>query len=154
MAIQGPGLRLPEVMAVRISREGLIPQIEPGPMARRLGGVYQLVQRSGVPIRILNTGMLGSVLWSTSPMVRNIFPNILVLYAVLVIAVGVYMIGDLSIILPFQQGFSQHQSQRSERSPLKRDTEEILDHLSAHSILTDGGNCPECGADIHNDGRD
>lgn len=139
---------------MRISRDGVIPQIEPGPIARRLGGVYQLVQRSGVPIRILNTGMLGSVLWSTSPMVREVFPNIFALYAALFVAVACYMVVDLSVILPFQQGFSRHQGERAERSPLKQDTEQALDRID--EVLThvrpeaspDGGCCPECGETI------
>lgn len=127
---------------MRISREGLIPQIEPGPNARRLGGVYQLVQRTGVPVRILNTLMLGQILWSSTPWVRQFFPNIFALYAALAVLVGGYMVFDLSVILPFQQGFSQYQSQRSQRSPLKQDTEKILERLddrTQQQPAADGG---------------
>jgi hypothetical protein len=117
---------------MKISRDGVLPQIELGP---RVGGLKVLYQRAGSlvfqPVTMVSA--MGAA-WSTTPALQAVFGSFLVF----VLAVAVFglavMGGYYMIVLPAEQRFNQVQSQRSERSPLKRDTEAILDEIQG-----DGG---------------
>lgn len=113
---------------MKTNNDGPIPQFELGP---KLGGLKVLYQRSGSlvfqPVTMVSA-MVGA--WSTSPTVRDLFLGSIVLYfgSVFVLG-GLAMTAYYVAILPSEQRFNQTQSQRSIRSPLKRDTEAIRDEL-------------------------
>lgn len=125
---------------MKLTTDGPLPQVELGP---HLGGLKVLYQRAGglvfQPITMVSA-MTGA--WATSPMVRDLFANSLVLYFGSVALLGVIVMAVYyMLILPSEQSFSQVQSQRPERSPLKRDTEALLtevrelnDRLDEHGL--------------------
>lgn len=104
--------------------EGVLPQLSSGVI--RLGGAKVLFQRSGMVTQLITMLSAMSAAWSTTPALRDVFGSFLVFVGVAVAALVVWMVFDYSVLLPSEQSFNQGQSQRSERSPLKRDTEEIL----------------------------
>lgn len=109
---------------MKYSTDGPLPQVELGP---HLGGLKVLYQRAGSlvfqPITMVSA-MTGA--WATSQMVRDLFMGSLILYfGSVVVLGGVVMTAYYMFILPSEQSFNQTQSQRPERSPLKRDTEQI-----------------------------
>jgi hypothetical protein len=120
---------------MKISRDGLLPQVELGP---RLGGLKVLYQRAGSlvfqPVTMVSA--MGAA-WSTTPALQELFLSSFLVFVVAVAVFGLAVMGGYYMfVLPAEQRFNQVQSQRSERSPLKRDTEQILDRLDAR---TDGG---------------
>lgn len=133
---------------MKISRRGFVPQIEPegrvGKWLTRLGGAKMLVQRSGVVAnKITMVGALTAA-WGTNPGVRELFLGSFVLYIGSAFAfIACYALIDHFMILPGEQGYTQEQAHQAERSPLKRDTEAILDRLDRRTA-TDGG---DAGAD-------
>ena len=139
---------------MKISRNGPIPQIELGP---HLGGLKTLFQRSGIISRMITMLSAMSAAWSTSATIRQLFGGEFVLFVgAAVAALGGWMVVDYALILPSEQSFRQGQAHRSERSPVKRDTERILDEIgdeseqsttaaddpdaSARTAVPDGGN--------------
>lgn len=126
---------------MKISRDGPIPQLELGP---HLGGLKTLYQRSGIVARLITMVSAMTAAWSTNPALQNIFYNSFALFllAAVVILLG-WMVFDYMFVIPSEQSFRQGQSQRSERSPLKNDTEEILDRLDGHPAVADGGDGDE-----------
>jgi hypothetical protein len=121
---------------MKISRDGVLPQVELGP---RLGGLKVLYQRAGSlvfqPVTMVSA--MGAA-WSTTPALQAVFGSFLV-FVLAVAMFGLAVMGGYYIIvLPAEQRFNQVQSQRSERSPLKRDTEAILAALEARSDSGDG----------------
>lgn len=115
---------------MKISRDGPLPQFELGP---HLGGLKVLYQRAGSlvfqPITMVGA-MMGA--WGTNPGIRELFLNSLLVYFGTVAVVGVITVTLYYVaILPSEQSFNQGQSQRPERSPLKRDTEAIRSEVEA-----------------------
>lgn len=133
---------------MKISRDGVIPQLEPAGRGRkwmlRVGGAKRLFQRSaGVVMQPIT--MLGAMTsaWATYAPLRDLFLGSTMVYFGGVFAlIAVWMAVYYSAILSSEQGWGQSQSQRAERSPLKSDTEEILERvarLDEQSVATDGG---------------
>lgn len=127
---------------MKVSRDGPLPQFELGP---HVGGLKVLYQRAGSiifqPITMVGA-MMGA--WGTNPGIRELFFGSLLLYFGSVAAVGLVWVTIYYVaVLPSEQSFNQGQSQRSERSPLKRDTEAIqsqIDELEQQlAARTDGG---------------
>lgn len=112
---------------MKISRDGVLPQFEIGP---RLGGMKMLYQRSGVVMRTITMISAMTSAWATSETVRNAFGESPVAFFGIAFVIGVVWMGiDYTVIIPSEQSFNQGQSQRSERSPLKQDTEDISTQL-------------------------
>ncbi len=135
---------------MKISRRGWIPQLEPdgrlGVWLTRLGGAKMLVQRSGVVANKITMVSALSAAWATNPTIQDAFFGSFILYiGSAFAAIGVYGIIDHAVILPGEQGYTQEQAHQAERSPLKRDTEEILERLEKPA--TDGGCDCECSDD-------
>jgi hypothetical protein len=113
---------------MKFSRDGWLPQIELGP---RIGGLKVLYQRAGSlvfqPITMISA--MGAA-WSTTPALQGFFAGSFLMFVLAVAVFGVLTMGAYYVaILPAEQRFNQVQSQRTERSPLKRDTEAILDEV-------------------------
>lgn len=134
---------------MRISRGGVVPQIEPdgawSEVLVRLGGLKRLLQSTNFPMQAIVVGNTSVTVWATSAWLRALFLNDPRLYALAVFAallawLSVYYV----VILPGEQAWGQNQSQRPARSPLKTDTEEILDRLDA---LEATGADADAGAD-------
>jgi len=120
---------------MKISRNGPLPQLELGP---HLGGAKSLFQRSGIVARMITMASAMSAAWSTTPVLRDAFLGSFVLFGLAAVgALGAWMVVDYVFILPSEQTFRQGQAHRSDRSPVKRDTEEILAEL--REAATDGG---------------
>lgn len=112
---------------MKISSNGRIPQLELGPY---VGGVKLLFQRSGIVTRLITMISAMSAFWSTNNTLRSLFGGNYPLFigsALLVMAV--WMVFDYVVILPSEQNFRQGEAHTKERSPLKRDHEEILRKL-------------------------
>lgn len=132
---------------MKASRDGVIPQLEPvgwlGRWQTRLGGFKRILQRSNFPMQVIIMGNTSITAWETSSTVRGWFLNDVRLYAASVIlALTMWMVVYYSFLMPGEQGWGQTQSQRAERSPLKRDTEAIrerIDDLERRLQATDGG---------------
>ncbi|REA03480.1 hypothetical protein DEQ92_10300 [Haloferax sp. Atlit-6N] len=105
----------------------LLPQLESGVI--RLGGAKVLFQRSGMVTQLITMLSAMSAAWSTTPVIREVFGSFVVFIGVAVSSLSVWMLFDYAVVLPSEQSFNQTQSQRAARSPLKRDTEAILDKL-------------------------
>lgn len=127
---------------MKISRDGPLPQFELGP---HVGGLKVLYQRAGSiifqPVTMTSAMMAA---WGTNTAIRELFFNSLLLYFGSLTVVGlVWAAIYYSCVLPSEQSFNQGQSQRPERSPLKRDTEAIqtqIDNLEQQlAARTDGG---------------
>jgi len=124
---------------MKINRESIIPQIELGP---RLGGVKVLYQRASVVSGVITMVSAMTAAWSTTPILRDTFGSFPAFLAVAGVVLAVYMGFDFMVLLPSEQRFLGTQAQRTERSPLKRDTERILrrlDRLEGNSLTADGG---------------
>lgn len=139
---------------MKISRRGWIPQLEPdgrlGVWLTRLGGAKMLVQRSGVVANKITMVSALTAAWATNPSIQDVFLGSFALYiGSAFLAIAVYGLVDHACILPGEQGYTQEQAHQASRSPLKRDTERILDQLdSQQAARTDGGSTtvvPECG---------
>lgn len=125
---------------MKITRKGLLPQMELGP---RLGGAKVLFQRSGIVMRSVTMMSAMVSAWSTTPLVRDLFFNDFKIFTgVVVLSLCAWMAFDYTVLLPSQQTFNQGQAHRAERSPLKRDTETIINQLQERSVATDGGDEP------------
>lgn len=110
---------------MKITRDGWLPQVELGP---RIGGLKVLYQRAGSLVfqPITMVGAMQAA-WSTTPALQALFGGYLWAYYGSVVLLGFAVMGLYYMaILPSEQTFNQVQAHRSERSPLKRDTEEIL----------------------------
>lgn len=126
---------------MKISTDGPLPQLELGP---QIGGLKVLYQRAGSlifqPITMAGA-MMGA--WGTNPGIRALFMGSLVLYFGAVALLGIIAITFYYVaVLPSEQSFNQGQAHRSERSPLKRDHEDIkaeLSELRAERAAADGG---------------
>lgn len=135
------------------SDDGPIPQLELGP---HLGALKVLYQRSGIIARMITMLSAMSAAWSTTGVLRDVFGgSFLAFLGFAVLVLLVWMVIDYAIIIPSEQSFNQGQSQRPERSPLKRDTEEIIERVeqleeqagaSARSTATDGGQMADEGS--------
>lgn len=140
---------------MKISRDGVLPQLEPvGSLGRwqiRLGAAKRLFQRSGVLSRMITMWSAMTAAFSTTPLLQDFFGSLLGFLVAGTAILGLYSTADYIGLMPGEQAFGQYQSQRSERSPLKRDTEKILDQLG-RSPLPDGGvvgavcRCTRCGS--------
>jgi len=113
---------------MRISRDGVLPQVELGP---RLGGLQVLYQRAGSlvfqPVTMISA--MGAA-WSTTPALQEVFAGSFLVFVLAVAVFGLAVMGGYYMfVLPAEQRFNQVQSQRAERSPLKRDTEQILEEV-------------------------
>jgi hypothetical protein len=101
--------------------------VELGP---HLGGAKSLFQRSGIVARMITMASAMSAAWSTTPLLRDVFLESFLLFGLAAVgALGAWMVVDYTVILPSEQTFRQGQAHRSERSPVKRDTEQILAEL-------------------------
>lgn len=110
---------------MRTSRDGFLPQVELGP---RLGGAKRLFERSGIVSRLITMVSAMTAAWSTSETVRTVFFDSFTVFILVASLLIVCWMGfDYIVLLPSEQSFNQIQSQRAERSPMKRDTEELLD---------------------------
>lgn len=118
---------------MKISRDGLLPQLEPvgnaGRWQMRLGAARRLFQRSGILSRIITMWSAMTAAYSTTPILQDVFGSLVGFLVVGTGALGLYGAADYMGIMPGEQGFGQHQSQRAERSPLKRDTEGLHKRL-------------------------
>lgn len=101
----------------------LLPQLDSGII--RLGGAKVLFQRSGMVTQLITMVSAMSAAWSTTPVIREFFGSFVVFIGVAVGCLSVWMLFDYTVLYPSEQSFNQGQSQRPERSPLKRDTEDI-----------------------------
>lgn len=130
----------------KLSKDGPLPQLELGP---HLGGFKVLYQRSGVIARMITMSSAMSAAWSTNAGLRDLFLNDWRLFALAAVATLVaWMVFDYMFLIPSEQSFRQGQAHRSERSPLKRDTEEIIGRLNDAGIqvrAADGGEDLEDG---------
>lgn len=104
-----------------------------------------LVQRSGVVAnKITMVGALTAA-WGTNPWVRDLFFGSFALFiGSTFVVLAVYAVIDHGVILPGEQGYTQEQAHTAERSPLKRDTEELLDRGERLPRSTDA---PDSGGD-------
>ncbi|MFD1526044.1 MULTISPECIES: hypothetical protein [Halobacteriales] len=136
---------------MKISRDGVLPQLEPvGNLGRwqvRLGAAKRLFQRSGILSRMITMWSAMTAAYSTTPLLQDVFGSLMAFLVAGTGALAVYGAFDYVGLMPGEQAFGQTQSQRSERSPLKRDTEAILERLETDAPRTDGGQAtvvPEC----------
>lgn len=105
----------------------LLKQHELGP---RLGGLKVLFQRSGIVMHAITMVSAMGSFWATSPALRAIFRGYVgIYYGAAAFGIFVWILFYYKWVLPSEQTFNQVQSQRPERSPLKRDTEAILEYL-------------------------
>lgn len=126
---------------MKISWNGPLPQLELGP---HLGGLKVLYQRSGIIARMITMVSAMTAAWSTNAALRNIFFNsFLAFLAAAVLVLLVWMVVDYMFLIPSEQSFRQGQAHRTERSPLKRDTEEIIDRLDHVTVADGGDDCHE-----------
>lgn len=124
---------------MKISRDGVVPQVELGP---RIGGFKVLYQRASVVSGIITMVSAMTAAYSTTPVLRDIFGSFTVFLGAAVVILFAYMGFDFMFLLPSEQRFIGTQAQRTERSPLKRDTEEILrrlDGIDTTGTRADGG---------------
>lgn len=135
---------------MKISRDGVLPQLEPvGDLGRwqvRIGAAKRLFQRSGILSRMITMWSAMTAAYSTTPILQEIFGSLIGFIVAGTGALAVYGAFDYIGLMPGEQAFGQNQSQRPERSPLKRDTEAILARLD-NQPRTDGGTTtvvPEC----------
>lgn len=130
---------------MKLSDDGLIPQVEPeGGVENalvRMGGAKRLLQRSSFPMQSFVMFNTSVTVWVTSPTVRSWFMNDIRLF-VATVALGfmVWFLADWALLIPGEQAWNQGQSQRSERSPLKRDTEAIRERLEQMEEQLEGDN--------------
>jgi len=114
---------------MKVSRDGRIPQLEFGPY---LGGAKLLFQRSGIVTRLITMISAMSAFWSTNGTLRGLFAG---RYAVFIggalLAMAAWMVLDYTVILPSEQNFRQNEAHTTERSPLKRDHEDLKRRLAA-----------------------
>lgn len=120
---------------MKISRDGWVPQLEPEgsaePVLVRLGGAKRIMQQSSFPMQAVTMVNASIGAWAASAWLRGVFWNDARLFAFTVgLGLIAWMVAYFSVILPGEQAWGQGQSQRTERSPLKRDTEEILTRLN------------------------
>lgn len=111
---------------MKITKETVLPQLESGP---RIGGIKKQFQRSNfvmLPITMLSAMVAA---YSTTPQLRQIFSSFWVFMLFVVLGVGLWMIFDFILLYPSEQAYTQFQHHRRERSPLKQDTEDILELL-------------------------
>jgi predicted membrane-bound spermidine synthase len=114
---------------VKLSWDGPLPQVELGP---HLGGAKTLFMRSGIVTRLITMFSAMSAAWSTSHTLRSLFLGSFVLFvAAALVAMCTWMVIDYTLILPSEQAFRQGQAHREERSPLKRDHDEMKRQLEA-----------------------
>lgn len=111
---------------MKISTDGPLPQLELGP---HLGGAKLLFMRSGIITRMITMFSAMGAFWSTSKTIRSVFGSFLLFVLAAIVAMGVWMVIDYTLIYPSEQNFRQNQAHREERSPLKRDHEDILSQL-------------------------
>ena len=121
---------------MKISRDGVVPQIEPDGGAAslqvRLGGLKRLLQSTNFPMQAIVVGNTSITVWVTSDWLRTLFFNEPLLYALTVlVSLVAWLALYYIVILPGEQSWGQGQSQRPTRSPLKRDTEHIIQRLEA-----------------------
>jgi hypothetical protein len=101
----------------------MVPQLE---LSGHVGGAKQMFQRSGIVARMITMVSAMSAAWATSSTLRGLFFDSYPLFLAAAFgALAAWMVVDYVLILPSEQRFSQEQSQRKERSPLKRDHEEL-----------------------------
>lgn len=130
---------------MKFSRDGVIPQLEPegwvGTWQTRLGGARRLFQRSGIVSRPITMWGAITAAWGSFDPLQTAFPSYGVFVGAAFLILGLWGIVDFAGIMPGEQKFGQTQSQRTERSPLKRDTEEILTRLDRidQPVIPDGG---------------
>jgi len=108
---------------MKISHDGALPQLELGPA---IGGAKSLFQRSGIVMRPITMLSAMSAWWATSQGLRSVFGGSYALF--LATAAGLilgWMLVDYILIYPSEQTFRQNQAHTEERSPLKRDHEEL-----------------------------
>ena len=135
---------------MKVSRDGWLPQVEPegrfeGVLVR-LGGAKRIIQQSSFPMQAVTMVNASISAWATSAGLRSLFQHSALLFAAVVLTglLG-WMAAYFSFILPGEQAWGQGQSQRTERSPLKQDTEAILERLEEleaqheQRVQTDGG---------------
>lgn len=126
---------------MKISRDGPLPQFELGP---HLGGFKVLYQRSGIIARMITMTSAMTAAWSTNQTLRDVFlGSFLVFMAAAGAVLCLWMVFDYVALMPSEQNFRQGQAHRSERSPLKRDTERILDELDETAVADGGENCEQ-----------
>lgn len=137
---------------MKISRDGVLPQVEPvgrvGTWLVRLGAAKRLFQRSGILSRMITMWSAMTAAYSTTPLLQDVFGSLIGFLVAGTLMLGVYGGLDYMGLMPGEQRFGQTQSQRPERSPLKQDTEAILERLDNRAIA-DGGTAvvvPECMA--------
>lgn len=119
---------------MKVSRDGVVPQLEPEGRGRRmlirLGGMKRILQQSSFPMQAVTMVNASISAWATSTTLRGIFSGSFALFAGTVSTMLLaWLLLYFSVLLPGEQAWGQGQSQRTERSPLKRDTEAILDRL-------------------------
>lgn len=135
---------------MKISRDGFLPQLEPEgwaePVLVRVGGAKRIIQQSSFPMQAITMVNASISAWATSPGLRTTFNNSVMLFALTVtLGLAGWMTAYFTAILPGEQAWGQGQSQRTERSPLKQDTEEILELLQDENnpqeaaVVADGG---------------
>jgi hypothetical protein len=117
------------VVLMQVSWDGPLPQVELGP---HLGGAKTLFMRSGIVTRMITMLSAMSAAWSTSHTLRSLFAGSYFLFVgAALLVMGGWMVFDYVLILPSEQSFRQGQAHREERSPLKRDHDEMMQRLEA-----------------------
>lgn len=112
---------------MKITWQGPLPQVELGP---HLGGAKLLFMRSGIVTRMITMLSAMSAAWSTSHTLRSLFGgSYLIFVGAALMAMAAWMVFDYTLILPSEQSFRQGQAHREERSPLKRDHDEMIEQL-------------------------
>jgi len=112
---------------MKLNRNGRIPQLELGPY---IGGAKLLFQRSGIVTRLITMISAMSAFWSTNATLRELFGGQYAMFIGAALALmGVWMVFDYTVILPSEQNFRQGEAHTEERSPLKRDHEDIKRRL-------------------------
>lgn len=111
---------------MKVSKDSVVPQLELGP---RLGGLKQMYMRSGVVTRPVTMVSAMTAAYSTTPYMKALFGSFAAFVAFVALCIAAYMAFDFMVLYPSEQSFNQEQAQRAERSPLKRDTEEIKQRL-------------------------
>jgi hypothetical protein len=112
---------------MKLNRNGRIPQLELGPY---IGGAKLLFQRSGIVTRLITMISAMSAFWSTNATLRELFGGQYAMFIGAALALmGVWMVLDYTVILPSEQNFRQGEAHTEERSPLKRDHEELKRRL-------------------------
>lgn len=115
----------------KVKWRGPIPQIEWGrKWSNIIGGTKTLMTRSQFVLLLYTSLNTALTTWAVSDTVRQLFRGNVALYILSIAAGGVAMMLFVFIVmLSADITFGRQEIEDSDRSPLKSDTEQILDRL-------------------------